>query len=463
MPRIQDQHLVSNHNTRYAVLCHINRSYAAIRTDVDVVIVGAGPGGATCALALSHLSADSVEGVKSVLLLDRHSRQRARSNTLLLDQAASSALETLGCDISAFSPASDWTQICPEESVLNQYPLPAYKPQPGRGLTFSALFMLRRTPVFNVGINMLEESLYRRIQEKEELGLRHDAHVTEVVSCADGSCLVRYVAEGIPQEVHTRFVIAADGTNSATLQALGVGKKRGVRRMETLISANFKQAGRGNTKYHNNNRSEEALSLATDHGTSVFVKVPDGIEWENISLDQDSDKQKLLKLLEHGAQKLGISGDINYGLSVINIRLERTSQSVYRKNVFVIGDARHSTTPRVALGANVAIMDALRAAQAISWIYGSSPVKRHLARPVFRVHTWLGAHILGFLGAITGSSQRIKSKSNLKRGTVLTQQYKFWKTQLLMSFHWRAATGKTWAYDVEDTRGSLQDTQRAIK
>lgn len=428
--------------------------------NVDVVVVGAGPGGATSALALSHLASRCGYGCKSVLVLDKHSSERTRSNTILLDAAPAHALEEMGCDLSEFAPATDWTQICPEEAVYNQYPLPSYHKGAGRRrITFSALFMLRRRPVFNVSINVLEQAIYQALRKARDVTLLHETELIEISEPEQGSTRVRFLCEGQSHEVNARYVIAADGTNSKTLELIGAAEKKGVRELETLISANFKQAGRGNTKYHNNNRTEEALALATGHGTSVFVKVPESPEWRGLSWSQKADREKLVALLHEGAARLGVSGDINFGLSLIDIRLERAGRSIYRNTIFVTGDARHSTTPRVALGANVAIMDATRAAQAITRLYSPSFSKRSLARPNYRIHTWAGAHFLGFLGGIVGSSQKIKSKSKTEQATFFSRHYKFWKTQLLMSFHWRAAPGSTWTYRSEDALGSLQDSR----
>ena len=65
-------------------------------TSVDVVVVGAGPGGAASALALSHLAQRRGYGCKSVLVLDKHSKERTRTNTILLDEAPAHALEQMG-------------------------------------------------------------------------------------------------------------------------------------------------------------------------------------------------------------------------------------------------------------------------------------------------------------------------------------------------------------------------------
>ena len=422
----------------------------------DIVIVGAGPGGSAAALALDYYFRQRKRESR-ILVIDKRSKERERSNTVLLDEAPASALHSLGCDLSKFTPATDWCQINPEEAEINRYPLNHYQGGRRKNLVFNAGFMLRRTPVFDVGINLLEDVMYEEIG-KSGITLAHETCLSSLAQLPDGSFQLGVDSKTVPRQVHCRYIVAADGAKSNTLNLLGA-RKKGSRKLETIVSASFTQSGVGNTKYHNNNRSVEALSLATRQGTSVFVKVPPEIEQERGAASNAGSSARLMSVLIEGARKLGVESEIGYGFSVIPIFLARSEFSIYRKNIFVIGDARHSTTPRVALGANVAIMDALRAARAIVQIECGSSLGAHLARVSYRLHTWLGTHILTWLGGVTTASQSVKARSSVTKPSKATRLYKFWKTQVLMSIHWRAARGAVFSYDESNPLQSLEKSR----
>lgn len=421
---------------------------------VDVLIVGAGPGGSAAALATNHFATQSESPPLSILLIDKHEANRTRANTILMDAAPAYALETLGCDITGFTPSSDWCQICPEEKVFNSYPLPEYRRQSRRKILFNAGFMLRRKPVFDVGINYLERVLYTQIDSNKSVQRIHGCRLVALTSTDDQTFCATVVLDNKRHQVRARHVIVADGANSETLSLIGA-RRKGKRKLETIVSANFSQTGVGNTKYHNNNRSLEALALATQQGTSVFVKVSQEVSASDYALDTEEVQARFKRVLIDGARKLGVEGEIGFGFSLIPIVLERSSHSIYRNNIFVIGDARHATTPRVALGANVAIMDGIRAANTIVKIRNCPHWRAQLARSCFRWHTWLGTHILTLLGRITTTSQAVKANSKTNDSSAFTRAYKFWKTQLLMAIHWSASKGESRVYREADANKLL--------
>lgn len=422
----------------------------SLESRYDVVIVGAGPAGATTALAIHYYTKQSGSSPLKVLVIDKRSADRKRSNTILLDAAPANALERLGCDISSFTQATDWCQISPEANVINRYPLPSYRRHSKSDVCFHAGHMLRRTPVFDVSINTLEKELYRSIESHNNLTLVHEAELIGLEASRD-STMLKIAKDDEIYQAECSFVVAADGAHSQTLELFGAHKK-GRRDLETIISAHFEQAGLGNTKFHNNNRSFEALALATQQGTSVFVKVPTELLADNTPETQSAIKETLIQ----GAKKLGVTSKIAFGYSLIAIVLERASKSIYDHSLFVIGDARHATTPRVALGANASIMDALRAGKTIVKIQSASLLTRSWARQSFRFHTWLGTHILTLLGRITTSSQAIKSTSTRTTASSISKLYTFWKTQILMSLHWSAGRGESLAYSEERAKELLE-------
>jgi 2-polyprenyl-6-methoxyphenol hydroxylase-like FAD-dependent oxidoreductase len=427
---------------------------------VDVLIVGAGPGGSSAALATSYFSAQPSRAPLSILLIDKHETTRTRANTILLDDAPAHALEKLGCDIADFTPSSDWCQICPEEEVFNSYPLPEYKSQTHERILFNAWFMLRRKPVFDVGINYLERVIYTQIDKNEHINRVHGCSLVSLTSTDDHSFCATLIQDNKSRNVLARYLIVADGANSDTLSQIGA-RKKGKRKLETIVSANFKQPGVGNTKYHNNNRSVEALSLATRQGTSVFVKVPQEVNENDYALSTEKVQKRYKRILMDGARKLGVEGEIGFGFSLISIALERSSRSIYQNNIFVIGDARHATTPRVALGANVAIMDAIRAAHTVATIHNSTVWRAQLARFFFSWHTFLGTHILTLLGRITTTSQAVKASSTMESASAFTRAYKFWKTQLLMATHWSAGKGVSKIYKECDANKLINTDRRS--
>ena len=133
--------------------------------------------------------------------------------------------KNLGVIFQGSRPSTDWCQVCPEENVFNRYPLPAYEDQKRGHVLFNAAFMLRRKPVFDVGINYLESILYEQIDKRKNVRRVHSTNLIELTRTAQDLFCITLEQQNQRHKVFARYIIVADGAKSDTLSLIGARKK----------------------------------------------------------------------------------------------------------------------------------------------------------------------------------------------------------------------------------------------
>ncbi|HET6564831.1 MAG TPA: NAD(P)/FAD-dependent oxidoreductase [Xanthomonadales bacterium] len=392
----------------------------------DLVVVGGGPAGLATALAASH------EGLENIAILESRSGQQRRNNVLLLDDSIVAGLRQLGVDVSGFSPATSFTFIDGDAGLEYRFPLAGTACDSGRASVLS--MFPRRTPAADVLISGLEQALLDAIARRPGIRLLMGVDVTSVSPNAGGRTIA-YLQSGTENHLHTPLIAICDGAHSSMLELLGVGRV-GRRRQEVAMMANFCQPGRGQIKFQRSKPLEEVLALCSEQGSTITVRMP---------LDTDmaghSNAEARAGLMRQHAGKLGISGAFITPPAVVEISHDRAERCLLDDDIFVLGDAARTATPRLGLGANWAIRDALRFARLLPQIRSGNYLRRKLALWKFQCRTRLATEVLLFQGWMLNRADQRSKKP-------MPANWRFRQKSLLMRFMWRAGKGEIQACSI---------------
>ncbi len=392
----------------------------------DLVLIGAGPAGLSAALAASH------RGVDDILVLESRSGSQRRNNVLLLDESILAALHHLQVDVSGFTPATAFTFIDGDAGIRFRFPLSRSIPRNVKPGTDSLLSMFpRRSPAVDVLISELEQALLQAIALRPGIRIVPNVEITAIRASASGR-RIEYLNAGMESAIETPLLAVCDGARSHALELLGI-RRLGNPRQEVAMVANFRQPGRGQIKFQRSEPSEEVLALCSDRGSTVTVRMP--LDTQPAARFNDDACRSFM--LKHAAS-LGIGGEFISPPVVVEISHDRAGRCQLGKDVFVLGDAARTATPRLGLGANWAIRDALRFAALLPAARSSSPARRAMARLQFRLRTRLATEILLLQGWLLKRSDKRSNKR-------LPAHWRFRQKSLLMRFMWRAGKGEVQA------------------
>jgi len=412
----------------------------------DVVIIGAGPAGLIAALTAKR------KGAGRIVILERRSKKRTRVNMLLLDAGIVADIERAGADTSGFAPAANFTFIDASNRQLYQFPLK--RPRTDMRERFSVFDMVpRRAPHSDVCINELEQLLIDAINRTSGIELIFDARI-DAIKSNKMHTLIRFTHQNETCLLNGLFIGVCDGAQSKTLEMIG-GKRIGKRTLESAVLTNFQQAGVGQAKFETDGRTEEVLTLRGASGSTVSVTLPPGSRWESCNLQDEAQRQSLKEFVIEKAKKVGVEGPIANGPVITQVVLGRSNRSIYDHNIFVMGDALRSSTPRLGLGANWAIRDGVRFAEALRMCRSKNHALRYLARPWFRFNSRLATHIINFLSMMLGVKRPPVDATATTPGR-FSHRFMIFRKQLLFRYNWRSGRAIISAYDENAADHSIE-------
>ncbi|WP_437616335.1 FAD-dependent oxidoreductase [Erwinia sp. V71] len=179
--------------------------------------------------------------------------------------------------------------------------------------------------------------------------------------CADGRvCGVRALKEGQPLEIRVRLVIGADGRHSRVREKAGLSGRSFGSPRDVLWFRLSKQLG--DPEWGMGHKGPKQNFIMIDRGEfwQCGYSIVKG-EYEAVkAAGLDALKQQIAAVAPFPAARLAEVGDWDQ-LKLLVIRIDRLDQWM-KPGVLCIGDAAHAMSPIGGVGVNLAIQDAVAAA-----------------------------------------------------------------------------------------------------
>ena len=309
--------------------------------DVEIAVVGAGPAGLACALALASTGAE-------VALIGLPPPPEDNRTTALLGGSVT-ALETLGV----------WAGL--DERAA---PLRALRLIDDTGGLFRApeiTFLAAELGLDAFGWNVINRDLVaaQRARLAAYPHLKRREVQVAAIELTGAHAFVRPV-EG--DTIRARLVVAADGKNSLARTAAGisVARRRYPQTAVTLNLAHTLPHDDTSTEFHTRRGPFTLVPLKGDRSSVVCVTAPEDAEALMAMADA-----ALARTLERRAQSLLGQFRIDGGRAAWPLAVETPSRLAARR-VALIGDAAHVVPPIGAQGLNLGLRDGAMLAELVA-------------------------------------------------------------------------------------------------
>lgn len=325
---------------------------------VPLLVVGAGPAGATTAIALARAGVET-------LLVDRRQDRSAHPRATVVSTRVMELLRGWGLEpaIRAGGVDAEWRLWTCETLARAASGSGQEVGYPSR----AQAAMVSPTAPACVPQDHLEPVLLDHLASHPSALVRLGVTVTGVEPFEDGvQAVLRDAATGESEVVHARYLVAADGAHSTLRSGLGVAM-HGPDRLAAGGSALFRAPLWdlvGEQRYG---------IYVVDHpdGAGVFLPAGRGDRWLYAAHDEQVPggldaltPAKLARRIEAGAG------------AAVRPRVERFGRVVFAAqlaehfrcgNAFLVGDAAHRVSPRGGTGMNTAIQDGFDLGWKLAW------------------------------------------------------------------------------------------------
>jgi len=313
-------------------------STAAAQYDAEVAVVGGGPAGLVCAIALKAAGVDT-------LLIAPAAEPDHRTTALLAGSVT--ALATLGV----------WDTCRPYAA-----PLRAIRIVDGTARLLRApevLFTATEIGLDAFGYNIENRHLLAALEARvAELAVPRISAAARAVTVDDQAVIIAHANAA----VRVQLAVGADGARSLCRAAAGIGSKR----------RSYPQAALTLNLAHVRPHNDTSTEFHTEHGPFTLVPLP-GRRSSLVCVLRPDDAQALEVLsnaalsqeIERRAHSLLGTMQVEPGRGFFPLAVE-TAESVARGRIALIGEAAHVVPPIGAQGLNLGLRDAAAIAEIVA-------------------------------------------------------------------------------------------------
>ena len=328
--------------------------------EVPVLIVGAGPAGATAATTLARYGVESllVERRRTVSRLPRATGISTRSMELFRSwgledeiRAGATEVEWLGWACETLAAAADGS------------PFPVGFP------TREQSALISPSAPACVAQDHLEPVLLRHLSSLAASRVRRGTVLEDVRTTAAGvRAQLRDLASGELTAVDARYLVAADGVHSTVRRALRIGM-HGRDRLADRIGVQFQAplwSLLGDRRYviYPITSSATAGTFIPAGGRNRWIYAT---TWEpEHERAEDYSDERMTRMIRFDAGDPSITPRIER-ISAVSYGAQ-LAETFRAGSVFLVGDAAHRVTPRGATGMNTAIHDAYDLGWKLAWV-----------------------------------------------------------------------------------------------
>jgi len=304
----------------------------------EVAVIGGGPAGLVCAIALAAASVETV-------LVAPHAEADHRTTALLGGSVA--ALETLGI----------WTACLPDAAPLRKIRMIDDTARLLRAP--EVLFAAEEIGLDAFGYNIENRHLVAALEGRAaSLELGRIAAPALVVENDDTSVTVEYAGGAL----RARLVVGADGARSLCRAAAGIGTRRRAY-PQTALTLNLEHARPHHdisTEFHTESGPFTLVPLPGRRSSLVCVLAPQDAQMLAAAPDD-----VLAEDIERRAHSLLGRMRVESGRGLFPLAVE-TADAMARGRIALVGEAAHVVPPIGAQGLNLGLRDAAAIAEIIA-------------------------------------------------------------------------------------------------
>jgi putative polyketide hydroxylase len=328
--------------------------------EAQVVVVGAGPGGLTAAIALARAGIDT-------LLLERRLHTSRVPRATMISTSTMELMRSWGLEDQV---REGDLQVAPRPWITETLATASQGHAVDAGFpTREQSALISPTAPAAVPQDHLEPVLEGHLRSLPQARVQRGMEILDVENRHDGVTLrVRGAASGAERLIRSRYLVAADGLRSTVRGALGIPASRSQEleeRLAVLFRAPLWELV-GDHRY--------VIYFVTGADRSpVFVPAGRPDRWV-FATEWDSDPAEI-PALDHSELTRWIrdaAGDRTLEPEIENVAAVPFGIDLAERfrdgSVFLVGDAAHRVTPRGATGLNTAIRDGFDIGWKLSWV-----------------------------------------------------------------------------------------------
>ncbi|MCY3557169.1 MAG: FAD-dependent monooxygenase [Chloroflexi bacterium] len=312
--------------------------------ETQVLVIGGSLIGLTCSLLLSSLGIEHV-------LVDRRPHTSDHPRARLYDRRTMELLRRFGVqrEVEATGIGDLWTR---QNRWIHSLTGPQIAEVPTESFQMAPVDYSPSMPVMGAQ-DLIEETLWKAAREQPAAEVRFYTNAEDLEQDADGcSANLRDRDTDQVEQVRARYVVAADGVNSATRELIGCplgGQTFDVYMQDILFEADLSRwVG---------NRVGGLLFMLTRYGMGVYQPMDGALRWRVQLPNWDPERGDLPVEMarEYIVEAVGVDAS-ELDLEIQSIRPWRfiagLSKHFSNGRIFLAGDAAHAFIPTGGMGSN---------------------------------------------------------------------------------------------------------------